>query len=47
MGEHRETIASVGSVSAPIDPALNVEELMKEADARMYADKEARRKKRA
>ena len=42
-----EISASVGSVSAPIDPALNVEELMKEADARMYADKEARRKKRA
>ena len=38
--------ASIGSAHAVIDSGISVEELMKEADAKMYYDKEERRKER-
>ena len=41
-----EISGSVGSVSAVIDDNLDVDALMKEADQKMYADKEIRRKAR-
>ena len=41
-----EISASVGSACSIITTSIDVDELMKEADAKMYADKEERRKTR-